>query len=120
MHSPHPSSQPAPRPGPRKIAALIAIGALVLGASVAPALAKETRTMLSGVTACKAECDRINRTINSQHICYVNCERYWMCHGRDSTATTCADRPSVGALEQAPTAPPKRRFENNRTAAQTP
>jgi hypothetical protein len=81
----------------RKAIAATALGVLVLAGATVPVLAKERQTMLQGVTACKATCDRINRMIPSQHRCYVACERYWMCNGSDSTATTCADKPAVDA-----------------------
>ncbi len=99
-------SAPAARPGPRKIAALIAIGALVLGASVVLALAKERITMLRGVGVCKAWCDA-NRVGAELAKCRQNCENYWMCNGSDSTAQTCADAPPK-VREAAPQPPPGR------------
>lgn len=82
------------------------LAAAVLAGATVPVLAKERQTMLAGVTACKASCDRNNRTLPSQHRCYVACERYWMCNGSDSTATTCADKPAVDARVDGGPAPP--------------
>lgn len=103
----------ATHPGPsvarlssRKLAAIIAVGVAVLAGAVVPALAKERQTMRDGVRACKAFCDRNNTTIGSQHSCYVRCERYWMCNGRDSTTTTCADKPALAQAETPTPQPP--------------
>ena len=56
-----------------------------------PATAKEKQSMKNGVAACKRWCDGSNSTTDSQRVCYVKCEKYWLCNGRDSTASTCAD-----------------------------
>jgi hypothetical protein len=56
-----------------------------------PALARERQTKQDGVAACKAACDRYNRTVASQHACYVKCEKYWLCNGSDATADDCRD-----------------------------
>jgi len=71
------------------VALAIVIASLVPMAT--PAVARERQTMLEGVTACKQACDRNNRTVTSQHACYVACERYWLCNGSDATASDCAD-----------------------------
>lgn len=80
----------------RKFWALAIVAFALIAASLVPmpgpAGARENQTMLEGVTACKRACDRMNRTVESQHRCYVQCERYWLCNGRDSTASTCAER----------------------------
>ncbi len=69
------------------------------------ALAKERKPMKAGVSECKAWCDRNNKTVASQHACYVNCEKYWLCQGSDATASTCADGKALG-LEQSPPSNP--------------
>jgi hypothetical protein len=79
------------------VALAILIASLVQMAT--PAVARERQTMLEGVTACKQACDRNNRTVTSQHACYMACESYWMCNDSDATAETCADRPSLSAME---------------------
>ena len=69
----------------------IALGILTQLASVglAPAAAKEPKTILEGVTACKKWCDEHNRTEKSRQECKDNCERYWACNGSDSTPKIC-------------------------------
>lgn len=76
---------------PKSWFAVAAIGMAVFVTSPIPGWARESQTMKSGVTACKAACDRLNKTVASQHACYVACEKYWLCNGRDSTRSTCAD-----------------------------
>lgn len=92
------------RISPRLVAALV-VGVVMAGFTAGPSLARESKTMFEGVTACKAWCDSNNQTLSSQHRCYVRCERYWMCNGSDSTATTCADKPAA-VREQGPVTPP--------------
>ncbi|MBL8559847.1 MAG: hypothetical protein JNM47_14080 [Hyphomonadaceae bacterium] len=91
----------------RKIAAIVALGAFALAGSVVPVLAKERQTMSQGVRACKAWCDANNRSVGAQHTCYVRCERYWMCNGSDSTASTCADKPPLSRATDVTPEPPQ-------------
>lgn len=101
----------ARRISPRLVAALF-VGVAMAGFTAGPSLARESKTMFQGVTACKAWCDANNQTLNSQHRCYVGCERYWMCNGSDSTTTTCADKPAAvreqGPVTPTPQPPPRR------------
>jgi hypothetical protein len=98
------ASAPARRFSPRLGVALF-VGVLMAAVTAGPTLARESKTMLQGVTACKAWCDANNQTLSAQHRCYVGCERYWMCNGSDSTTTTCADKPAA-VREQGPVTPP--------------
>lgn len=88
---------------------VIFIAALVQNQTLS--FAKERQTMKDGVAECKSWCDRNNKTVASQHSCYVNCEKYWLCKGSDATAITCADGRALSIEQVAPTDPtpkPKR------------
>lgn len=63
--------------------------------------------MSQGVRVCKAWCDRNSNTVSSEHSCYVRCARYWMCNGRDSTASSCADKPALARAENPAPEPPQ-------------
>jgi hypothetical protein len=93
---------------PRNWLAVAVIGMAALVTSPTAGWARESQTMKSGVAACKASCDKLNKTVASQHACYVACEKYWLCNGRDSTKSTCADGRAL-RVERAPpgTRPPR-------------
>lgn len=71
------------------LAISVALAGMVPMATLGPVShAKESVTILQGVTACKRWCDN-HRRGNERSKCRDNCERYWACNGRDSTAATC-------------------------------
>lgn len=81
------------------VAALAIVAFVLLGLGSVPSIAKEKKTMKDGMTACRAWCEKNNKTIASQQKCFRGCETYWACHGSDSTKESCegvkaAERPS--------------------------
>ena len=71
------------------------------------ALAKEKKSMLQGVTECKAWCVKRHGSAPSNAIqtCYRKCEAYWMCHGSNSTEETCKDGRALLERTTAPQLP---------------
>jgi PAN domain len=94
-----------------RAAAALAIATLALAAAGHIALAKERKSMLQGVTECKAWCDKRHATPSSGiQTCYRKCEAYWMCYGSDSTEESCKDGRAL--LERTSTQLPEG-MENN-------
>jgi ribosomal protein S27E len=84
----------------RRAGCAFALGLVFLAATGPAVFAKEKVPMAKGVAACKGWCDKNNSTVSSQSACYSACEKYWLCNGSDSTASTCAD---AGTLAVDPT-----------------
>ncbi len=76
----------------RAMLALVSATLLATGLGFV-AIAKEKKTMLQGVTECKAWCVKRHGSApsNAIQVCYRKCEAYWMCYGSDSTEVSCKD-----------------------------